>query len=187
MLYLYQKKEKMRTVLVILSALLLVSCAEKVEEVVINDQYSVEIPESMEETTGLNGDASLQYQNPGKELYIIVIDETKKSFGEAVEMYGEQSGVTENTFRSYADFILEDYKTAFPTEEEPSKKETEINGLEAEVYTYYTTFNSLNIVMKLALVDGAEHYYQLMTWTLKKYEDDHMPKMDAMINSFKEK
>lgn len=158
----------------------------KTEEKIVNDLYSIEIDQLLSKTTTLNDEASLQYQNPGKELYIIVIDETKESFGASVEQYGEEIGISENTFRTYADFLLSDYEKVFPTDTKPSKKSKKINGLTAEIYTYNTTFNNLPITMKLAMIEGQDHYYQIMTWTLARYEAEHLDKMNTMINSFKE-
>lgn len=46
-------------------------------EVKVNGQYSVLIPEYLSPAVGMHEQASLQYQNEEKEIYVLVIDESK--------------------------------------------------------------------------------------------------------------
>lgn len=48
----------------------------------INNQYSLEIIDFMKAATDLNDVASCQYSNEAKELYAVVIDESKESLNE---------------------------------------------------------------------------------------------------------
>ncbi|HRW22364.1 MAG TPA: hypothetical protein P5509_10350, partial [Bacteroidales bacterium] len=50
----------------------------------INNLYSIDVPDFLVKTNSLNDEASLQYENTAKEYYVIVIDEAKHDFLEAL-------------------------------------------------------------------------------------------------------
>ncbi|WP_123924601.1 hypothetical protein [Flavobacterium sp. WLB] len=58
---------------------------EKFEKKTVENKYSLSVPESLGVTTELNDQASLQLQNQFDEFYVIVIDELKSDFLNAIE------------------------------------------------------------------------------------------------------
>src|SRR5690606_23595679 len=66
--------------------------------------YSVDIPTSLSKTENLNQEASLQYQNLLKELYIIVIDESKKQVERAIKDNGLDQ-MYSNDFKGYVELM----------------------------------------------------------------------------------
>lgn len=69
---------KIKITIAVLSLLLLASCGGEVTRTVkIGGRYQLKLPTDLTETKGLNDDASLEYQNAFKELYVVAIDESK--------------------------------------------------------------------------------------------------------------
>ena len=61
--------------------------------------YTMEVPDKMTPATALNASASLQYSNPFKNQYVIVINEPKEDITEALKMlgmYDEKKSFMEN-------------------------------------------------------------------------------------------
>ena len=70
----------MKKIYFLFITLVLLSCSKEEEFKKIEvKNYALQLPSYLSKTNDLNEDASLQYQNPFRELYIIVIDESKTS------------------------------------------------------------------------------------------------------------
>lgn len=167
--------------------LILVACGPQKgnETVVINDLYSMEIPNALNPTTDLNEDASLQYQNVFKELYVIVIDETASEFKDALVENGIDSLYT-NDLYGYSDLLMTGVNMELGNGRSPEFVDKNINGLEARVVDLDAVYDGLDIFYKFAFFQGKEHYYQIMTWCLAERKYVHQQDMDDMINSFRE-
>ena len=74
-------------ILIFLAAIFLSSCQESDEEktISIDNKYSLTVPSHLKKRNDLNDDASFQYGNLRKELYIIVIDDAKSEVYEALD------------------------------------------------------------------------------------------------------
>jgi hypothetical protein len=71
---------------ILLLAFIAFSCdvKEEFKTITIPNQFSLDIPNSFEKVNNLNEAATLQYQNALKEFYVIVMDESKETFDNAV-------------------------------------------------------------------------------------------------------
>lgn len=166
--------------------LVLSSCKPATQTVNIKGDYSMEIPKHMTSTTELNDDASLQYQDPAKELYVIVIDESKEEFINTFKDLGEYDS-TKTAERNYREVQLKSMTDNLDLKTQPEIKKQNINGLDAEVADFRAMAEGIDqeIYYKFAFVEGKTNMYMVMTWTLSASKDKYGPEMDAMLNSFK--
>jgi hypothetical protein len=173
-----------KTFMLLLVCIGLISCDTKTEfkSIKVND-YSISLPDFLSEGKDLNGDASLQYQNLFKEFYVVVIDESKESFKDAIEI-NELEDVYESNFDGYTELLIGNLETAV-TFKNKTEKETKINGLPAKILTFEGTVEGIDIYYQVAYIDGITNYYQIMTWTLPNKKDTYKEIMDKMFQSFK--
>jgi hypothetical protein len=178
----------MQKLLLFLSVLFLLSSCDtpaEPQEVVIKDQYKIQVSGSMKPGTELNADASLQYQNLYEELYIVVIDESEEGFQEALVNNGLDS-LYDNDLTGYSDLLLLGITMELKNKSQEAVKDTIINGLEARTTNMEVSIDGFGIYYKLAYLKGAKDFYQIMTWCLADKKEKHGPTMDAMIYSFEE-
>jgi hypothetical protein len=158
------------------------------EVTVASGGYKVSIPNEMVSTTELNDDASLQYQNTSKELYIIVIDESKTDFIKTFSdpemgQYDDKITPVEN----YRTFQLNSLTSNMTTRATPVVKKAKINGLDAEIADWTASVPGIpvDIYYRVAFVEGTKNLYMVMTWTLASDKTTNSDQMDQMIQSFK--
>lgn len=159
---------------------------EKSEPVVINNQYQIDIP-SMLTKMELNDVASLEYGNGLQELYVIVIDEEKSAWEEAVNQYGGIVDSTlKNDFESYRNYLMDGFEDSIFNENFKTTKPVTVNNMNGYLYEIEGSLSGLDVFYYYTFVEGKDHYYQIMTWTLKDRSDSHKKQMVDMTNSFKE-
>lgn len=179
-----------RIVYLLLFSLFIISCDFSGKEVTfnevnINGQYKLSVPDFMKSTTELNDDASLQYMNMYKETYMIVIDEPKDSFVEIYkenEKYDDSISIIENykktQLESIASFV-EGYK-AYDEKVKPYRGNpsmlTKVDGV----------VDNFDVTYFFRFVEGNEHLYMLMGWTEQKRNTKYEPTFTRILNSFSE-
>lgn len=167
--------------------LTLSSCgvSDSVEPVTFQNLYSLEVPSFMEATTALNDDASLQYQNLIKELYVIVIHETKDEINNAITD-NNLDFIYSKDFDGYSQMVVDNFNESINIINRSEISDIIINGLKAKTFTLSGTVEGVEAYFKFCLVEGNDNYYQIMTWTLEDRKDKYSEKMNSIINSFKE-
>jgi hypothetical protein len=158
------------------------------EEVKINDLYSMKLPDYLSESYDLNDEASLQYQNTEREVYVIVIDEPKQDFID-VFMSLDAYDSTKSACDNYADAQMESIEDNMSTVTAKSTmRKTKLNGSEARICDVSGTQSGIEDEMgfTVAFIEGKETLYMVMTWTFEKTKSEYQDDMDKMINSFKE-
>ncbi len=160
----------------------------KFNEVKINGLYSMELPEYLTEGYDLNSEASLQYQDVVKEVYVIVIDEPKQEFIDvfmSIDEYDSSKSACDNYAAAQMESIEANMTTV--TSKSVLKKST-LAGCEARTANVAGTQEGIDDAMgfTVAFIEGKETLYMVMTWTFEKDKDKYQADMDKMINSFKE-
>lgn len=157
---------------------LLISCDSKTEfqTVKIKNRYSLELPDFLSEAQNLNPDASLQYQNPLREFYVMVLDEPKTDFPISSKV----------DLNAYRDILRPNLEASLEKPSFSPEKDTVINGLKAKLFTLSGTTEGLDIYYKFAYIESKTHFYQVLTWTLLNRKDQFSSDMDKIIASFKE-
>lgn len=177
----------LRTLLLLFSASLLLSCGKEKELQTVNigNRYTIEVPVSYKKVKDLNEEASLQYQNALKEIYVIVIDEDKEVLAKAIDnnsLYDTYS----NDLNGYSRLITDGMDASISVKKMPAFKDTIINGLTARVLSFDGLSSGYHVYWKLAFIEGNNRFYQVMVWTDFKNRNKSEKEMAAIINSFKE-
>ncbi|SFC48430.1 hypothetical protein SAMN04487891_11216 [Flagellimonas taeanensis] len=153
--------------------------------VVVNDRYQIDIPRFMKSTTGLNDEASLQYQNLFKEAYTIVIDEPKDEF---VDLFRELNSYDENLslIENYRDIQLQLFNERMRVNTQSSPRSLKINGLDAQQVDMDAHVDGVDqeISYFLTFVEGPENVYMIMAWTLKSKKEEHAKTYGVTAESF---
>lgn len=177
-----------KIIVIALVALCLAGCGKGVTEfetVRVKGMYSLDLPDFLTETDDLNDEASLQYQNPFREFYAIVIDEPKTELIKALEvnsLYDYYSADLEG----YSQLLLDGIENAAEMNDIPEFTDTKINGLKARTIGLEGVTDGISIYWKIAYIEGNNNYYQVLAWTLSEKRETHEKDMEAIINSFKE-
>jgi TonB family protein len=153
--------------------------------VVIENRYSMEIPSFLSKATDLNDDASLQYKNIFSDLYIIVLDETKKEFSNILSKNELASTFTDD-FEGYSEMLMAYFLNEIATNNRPDFTDFTLNGLNAKKTSIESTFQGHEMYIVIVFVEGKDRFYEIMAWTSKTQKEKHFLEIDKMINSFKE-
>jgi hypothetical protein len=153
--------------------------------VTINSEYSMGIPSFMTKTTSLNDDASLQFQNIFKEAYVIVIDESKEGFVDALvdaDSYDSSRSVIENYADTQVQLTTSNMNVITKKDVIPST----INGLNAASAEIDATVEGVKqpISYFLTFVEGKEKLYMIMAWTLQTKKETHRNTFEVMAKTF---
>lgn len=159
---------------------------EDFNTIVVNEHYQMDIPKFMKSTTGLNDEASLQYQNLFKEAYTIVIDEPKDEF---VDIFKELGNYDENIslVKNYRDIQLQLFGERMQINSQTPPRSLNINGLDAEQVEIDAHVEGVDeeISYFLTFVEGPENVYLVMAWTLKNKKEEHAKTYGIMAESFR--
>ncbi|MCK6640955.1 MAG: hypothetical protein L6Q81_12810 [Bacteroidia bacterium] len=153
----------------------------------INGRYQMAIPNYLTEGNDLNDEASLQYQNIYKEVYIIVIDEPKQEFKDVFIELGEYD-TSKSILENYTLSQMESIKAAMITSTQGTRRTIKSQSSEAIVYDVSGTQEGIEGEMgfTVAFLEGRLNLYMILTWTFQKDKPKYQADMDAMIASFKE-
>lgn len=159
-----------------------------VKTINVHDRYSIDLPTYLTKGGDLNFEASLEYQNINKEVYIIIIDEPTEDFITVFKEI-EDYDTTKTPLDNYADAQIESVRanmSKITSESAPRKIKTQSG--EAIVYDVAGFQDGIDDEMgfTVALTQGKQCLYMIMTWTFQKTKSTYQTDMDNMIMSFKE-
>lgn len=151
----------------------------------INNEYSMQLPKYMKEDRDLNPEASLQYQNPIKDVYTIVIDESKENF---IEMFKEleeyNNGIS--VAKNYRDIQFQILAESMEVVSEPNPENLEINGMDSEmgILTGKVDGVLFDVAYHLTFIEGVEKVYMIMSWTRDSKMDKYRATFEQTAKSF---
>lgn len=140
--------------------------------------YTLNIPNYMAKTFDLNDVATLEYKNVAKETYLVVIEDDKAELN-SVGMI----------FTSPAEFLEHFVKGYYAVADERKLSEVvtfENNGnLFAQVEL---TFNDPDgrLFFLITSVESKTHFYKILCWTLREYEDQYKNDFKEMAKSLQD-
>ena len=162
-----------KSILIVSLLLLLQSCGETTYKMERREQFIIDVPEYLQETEKINGFASLQFENQEKEIFLLVIEDEKAILQENQPNY---------SFDNYFSFVTE----RFTKSNIRKTEEKMINGMFTKQVEAAEMENNRELHYKMAVIEGKEHFYQVITWTSSKNKDSHNPDLQHMIDSFRE-
>ncbi|MBA4744275.1 MAG: hypothetical protein H2058_03365 [Muricauda sp.] len=153
--------------------------------VAINNEYQINIPRFMKGSTGLNEEASLQYQSLLQEAYLLVIDEPKSRFEEVYRDLGQYDEQL-STIQNYRDARLKILSRTTEINSRSKPRPFKINGLSAEFIEIDANVNGVSdeISYFLTFVEGNDRVYMIMAWTLKDKKMEHKKTFKTIAESF---
>ena len=173
--------------ILLLTILSLNSCqsSDDQQTVTIENKYSVAIPSFLTKASGLNDDASLQYQHAWKEFYVIVIDESKAEMQKALDD-NNLAETYNNDIKSYSELLMNGFEQAINVSNKSEFIDTTINNMPARLLTLSGRTEGIDGYYSLAFIQGKERYYQILAWTLSSKEYEHKDQMNRIMYSLKE-
>lgn len=173
--------------LLLISLITLSSCSfvEKENVVVIDNKYSMELPDFLSHSTDLHDEASLQYDNRFREFYVLVLDEKIDEMNKVIQQYGLEEVYTKD-LDGYANLLLANLEQAVTNMQTSELIDTVINNLPAKYVTITGEVDDVRIFYTIAYLQGKKDYYQVTTWTLDEKEEQYKNRMKKMIATFKE-
>lgn len=152
----------------------------------INKDYSLELPTFLSATDSLNPNASLQYQNIDKELFVIVIEEDKQEFTrKIVENKAEE--VYPPNLKGYTDIINHSIGETIKISAKTEIEDLEINGLPAKNFTIQgQTQDKISVYYSFTIIRGTDKYYQIAQWTAKSQKALFEKQIIEIAKSFKQ-
>ncbi|MDX2250306.1 MAG: hypothetical protein SF052_26220 [Bacteroidia bacterium] len=154
-------------------------CDTRYKNQLYNGLFALTVPDYLEATSELNGDAPVQLASKEKEVYILI------RYNSWEELRNNSRG-TAGTLEDYYDFHIENLLIDVHNPQAPGPKPLKINGLEALEGFFSGTFKGENLYYKLVMIAGKNHLYQLIIWTTEKNRTKYEPDIEKIIASFRE-
>lgn len=167
--------------------LLFMSCGvgRKKEEVVIEGRYKMKVPTTMSAVTDLNDEASLQFQNIFKELYLIVIDEDISEFNISIVDNGIDD-VYSQDLDGYCNLLIDVFTEDVVTSNQTEFIDLTINGLSARQIEIDGEVDGIPVYYCYTFIEGEKNFYQILSWTLLEKKEEHTKMLKKMPLSFEE-
>lgn len=181
----YSIRIKAKAIYLLLAVGLLTSCKDEMQTVNSNGKYTIELPASFTKVQDLNDEASVQYQNTFKELYVIIIDEPKTELIKALKKNSLETTYS-NDLKGYSSLIVDGMDSSISVEKLPEFEDATINGHNARLLSFEGLSSGNRVYWKLAFIEGDKDYHQIMVWTQAEKQKKYEKEMTAIINSFKE-
>ncbi|MDI1254975.1 MAG: hypothetical protein PSV16_02655 [Flavobacterium sp.] len=162
----------------------IISCQsdKQYNTVTVKDKFAIELPADMVKAENLNKESSLQYQNLANEFYVIVIDETKKSF----EVLLKEKTIATPDLDGYVSVMKRNLERTVSYPKFSAIDNSKINGLKARQFSVTGVVDDFSVYYEFAYIEGKSNYYQIAIWTEKSAKEAAQDKMKRIINSFKE-
>ena len=170
--------------LIALLFLSLLACSPELKEVT-GDNYSLTIPPLLTEVDHLNADASLQYQDSWRELYVMLIHEPKADFSEAIHE-NRLAGTYSDDLQGYSTIVIDGLGISPDSVSNASMENILVNDMRARLVSFTGVTQGKEVYYALGFYEGAKDYYQVMTYTLAEKESVNEEDMRNILLSLKE-
>lgn len=169
-----------RNLFFLFSILLISSCKHNAvfTDVKANNRYTIAIPDYLLPCTDLDKGASLQYQNTEKDVYLVVLDEKKKTMASYDLNYTVDTYFNAIASQGFIESI-KNGKVSIPGRET-------INGNKALIAEITGMIDQTNVVYKMAVIETPVAFYQILVWCRAENKDKYEGDMLQIIESFKE-
>lgn len=141
-----------------------------VEEHEVAGRFKISVTDYMDDTDKLHPKGVFQYSSPYRTVYLLVLDTAKT--GLTLAEYGKIA--TEMLVGALSDSTIT-----------PIDSITTLNGAPALEYNMEGNITNERVWYKLAVVEGKEHYYQVLGWTILQRQEKYGQDITDMVRSFK--
>ncbi|PSB03344.1 hypothetical protein [Merismopedia glauca] len=142
-----------------------------------NGEIQVNLPSGWSKATGLNAKAELQVSNPSRDMYLIVLSESKEDFEKAGQEVNLQkhSDITKG-------ILLKSLKNA----QTNGPKSLTVNGNPALQDEISGVTSNLKVVYLHTTVETDDNYHQILAYTSQDDFAKNRSEIEEVINSFQE-
>ncbi len=144
------------------------------KEVGIEDQFLIRVPDYMAPTTQINPSASLVYGSHRKEVFVMVIEDSKAML---------QTQSPGFSLDAYYQLVVSRFEALNPTQ----PRANNIHNLRAIQITARGSINETNLIYHIAVLEGHDRFYQIVSWAREEDAFEYEPMLKQMIGSFREK
>ncbi len=140
--------------------------------------YTLDIPDYMTRTYELNDVATLQYYNNPKEIYTVVIDDSKDHL--------ESLGIKFASSEDFLNDFVADYKTEFENRKLGKVKTFTANGNNHAQVELTWTEDDQDLYMLITMVESKSSFYKILSWTLAENKKQYKPDLLTIASSLKD-
>ena len=142
--------------------------------------FDITIPDYMIRTVGLNDVATVQYKNSVKDIYTIVIEDSKEELKIADIFY---SSLQEFQEEFEKDFIKDEKNRTSSKPLFTSKNN--INFVEYDV-SYYDEELKIEVYYLVGIVETKSHFYKVLSWTNLSNKETFKTDFQKILYSLKQ-
>ena len=150
-----------------------------IKELKFGIPFTISVPNYMTRTIGLNSVACLQFKNSVKDVYGIIIEDSKEELTLAELNYASLTEFTE-VFRK--DFLKDEKSKVFTAFTQ--KKIGDVNFSEFDA-NYIDSENNTEIYYLVGLVETKSAFYKMLLWTSSPQKDIYKEDFRKILYSFK--
>ena len=169
-------------ILIVILAAMNLPAQTNTERIKVGHTFNISVPNIMMRTYTLVEGAKLQFQNGVKNIYLVVLDESKE------ELKG--LGVVCNNVEDYYETITKDYQTNYKNYKQISKRNINNNGYKIIQTEYQYTGGDLAKAIEIYFcqdyVETEKYFYKVACWTTPENIEKLGPLMREISKSIKE-
>jgi len=144
------------------------------EKVVTDNRFSLEVPDYIHQEAGLNPEASLEYANKFRNIYMVVLEKPRQNMD----------------IETYINTTKEDLVNRLNNPRLIDSTYTKINGLPAYNLKLEGDVGrggiAERIFYNITFYEGKNRSYQFCMWTWESWREKYQADMTHIISSFKE-
>jgi len=158
----------------------LVSCKKNTvfTEVKIKDKFSIQLPDYLSPAKEIHQEASLQYQNQEKEVYMVVMDESIESL--------KNNDPDNNLEGYYKNIVSQPFLESVKNAKISIPGRQQIHGANALITQITGEISGVPVLYKLAVIETKSNYCQVLIWTKAANREEYEQDMDTIIESLKQ-
>ena len=178
----------MKKLLVLFSALILFSCDDSgtnFNTVEVDGIFEIDVPDYLMKSDELSPLAIVQYANPKKEVYFIVINEDMEMLDHVLY---DQLKDGQELLDVYTQIQIDAVSETLDLNNKPSPEEKTINGMEARIIEFEGVPDgySANIFYYNAYIKGKKFMYLFSAWCYGSMQSTYKEDFIHMSESIKE-
>lgn len=159
---------------------LLTSCNQETnfKRVTVEGKYSIELPDYMEAWMGKQAEASLKYKNEERDVYTIVIDESKKEL-KNYNLSCNLDAYFKKVCGQSPIQSIDQARFGVPVKRMLKAGQACISDISGKV-------NNFPVGYRLAVVETENRFYQILSWTHADNKDAYSSDFDHLLESLRE-
>lgn len=150
---------------------------------IYGNSYKLKVPDYMSKLNLDNEDASMQFGNIYKEVYFVVIDESKKEF---IDIFTELLlyDIYDSPLNNFRLIQLEYLKEGIEITSVSKAIVFDANGKTGQIVELSGVMDGFDVYYVIGYVQGEEKLYQIVCWTLLEGKYKYKTDLMNIIKSF---